>query len=161
MVVGAGSSQFARGVVEVAGRLGVEVVDRHLHPLALLEQQRAEPPCVDAHRLVSFLLRSAVAEASRRSISAGPTPSSSTILSRPVCPETSVTDVRGIESATASRRSTASFARPSSGGAVTRTFHASPWRPMMPDLPAPGETRNRNRVDVSAMRLSVVARAGN
>jgi len=93
------------------------------------------------------LTRSVVdAELRRRSISAGPTPVSSTILSRPLWPETIATASRGTASAAASSRTTASFARPCSGASVTRTFHASPWRPTIADRPAPGLTRSRRRV---------------
>ena len=45
--------------------------------------------------------------------------------------------------------------RSTSGGAVTRTFHVSPWRPTIPDLPAPGVTRRRSRVDVSLITTLV------
>src|SRR3954454_4785186 len=97
-----------------------KVRDRFLHPLALLEQHRAELVHVDARHRRSFLPRAgAVAEERRRSISAGPRAASSTILSRPPWPETRVTASRGTDSTSASSRSTASFARPCSGGSVT------------------------------------------
>src|SRR5713101_8188713 len=100
-----------------------ETRDRRLHPLALFEQLGSEAIRIDAHQRLSFLLRSvADADASRRSTSAGPSPASSTILSLPPWPETSVSASRGTARTSASSRSTASFARPPSGGAVTRIF---------------------------------------
>src|SRR5262249_15396374 len=125
-----------------------KVLDRRLDPLALLEELHAEMVGVDAHARLSFLPRSvAEADDTRRSIVPGPSPSSSTILSRPLWPETIVSDSRGTESASASRRSTASFARPCSGAAVTRTFHPSAYRPTISARPEPGLTRRRTRVD--------------
>src|SRR5665213_2068523 len=67
---------------------------------------------------------------------------------------------RGTLNASASSRRTASFARPCSGAAVTRTFHASPCRPTICARPAPGLTRSRTRVDAAAMRPSVPAALG-
>src|SRR5262249_46510966 len=135
-------------VVERAGMAVAEVRDRSLHALAFLQQLDAEMLGVDGHRRESFLGGSSVAEAdvSRRSANAGAIPSSSTILSLPVCPETSVTAARGTSSVSARRRTTAAFARPFSGGCVTRTFHASPCRPTIAGRPAPGLTRRRSRV---------------
>src|SRR5947199_70334 len=116
-----------------------KVGDGSLHALALLEKGRTKVLGVDAHVRRSFLPRStADADARRRSTSAGPSPVSRTILSRPEWPETSSSVSRGIASASASSRRTASFARPCSGAAVTLTFHASPWRPTLCARPAPG-----------------------
>ena len=71
----------------------------------------------------------AVADSSRRSASSGAMPARLTTLSRAPWPETIATSRCGSSSVSASSRTTASFARPSSGGAATRTFQASPWRP--------------------------------
>ena len=78
-------------VVEAAGMLLAEVRDRVVHALALLEQDGAEVLGVDGHERLSF----AAAAVRRRSTSAGPIPVSSTIFSRPPCPETSVRASRG------------------------------------------------------------------
>ena len=110
---------------------------------------RARPVTLDA-TLVEFAMVQPPfpsAEDSRLSVSARSMPASSTILSRPPWPETSVIARSGSASARASRRTAASFAAPRSGGAVTRSFHASPYRPAMPSLRAPGTTRNRSRVE--------------
>ena len=48
-------------------------------------------------------------------------------------------------SVSASNRTTAAFAFPSSGAWVTRTFQAAPYRPTIPGEEAPGETRNWRR----------------
>src|SRR5438067_1009780 len=98
----------------------VQVLDRGRDALALLEECVAKAARVDrAHLRRPF----PAADDRQRSISTGSIPASSTILSRPPCPETSVTDVRGSDSVSASRRTTASFARPASAGAATLTFH--------------------------------------
>ena len=129
--------------------------ERMLDPLPLVEERVAEVLGVDALTASPFCLgRPPVAEARRRSISAGPIPVSSTIFSRPPWPETSVRAVRGSASVSARRRRTASFARPRSGASVTRTFQASPCRPTTAVRPAPGLTRRRSRV-VSAVTRSV------
>src|SRR6476646_3395668 len=116
-------------------RTGVFVAERRervFDPLLLFEQRMAEVLGVDARHRLSFLPRSlwleappakpaapgrtslADAEERRRSISAGPIPVNSTTFSRPPWPETSVRAVRGNASVSASRRSTASLARPRS-----------------------------------------------
>src|SRR4051812_21479102 len=142
-------------VVERAGMLVAQRRERMLDPLLLLEQRLAEMLGVDARHRLSFLPRSSpVAEARRRSISAGPIPVSSTIFSLPPWPETSVRAVRGSASVSARSRRTASLARPRSGASVTRTFQASPCRPTTAVRPAPGLTRKRRRV-VSAVTRSV------
>src|SRR5581483_9193564 len=66
-------------------------------------------------------------------------------------PATSVSPAAGRRSRSASSFSTASLARPRSGGAATRTFQASPRRPTSSVLRAPGETRTRIRVVGSGM----------
>src|SRR5260370_31046775 len=125
-------------VVERPRMIVAEVRDRLRHPLALLEERNAELLRIDAHERLSFRPRSgAEADASRRSASAGPSPVSSTILSRPPWPETSATASRGSASASASSRRTASFARPCSGAAATRSLHAPPCPPPTCARPAP------------------------
>jgi hypothetical protein len=80
----------------------VQVRERVLDALALLLQERAKTIGVDAHEPLSFLERSgADAEVRRRSINAGPTPVSSTILSRALRPETIATESRATASAAA------------------------------------------------------------
>ena len=81
---------FERGVASRLELLDLvvaiaEVRDRGLHTRALLEQLGAKTIDVDAHQRRSFRLRSPAdpeADDRRRSASAGPTPVSSTILSR-------------------------------------------------------------------------------
>src|SRR5690348_8524562 len=69
-------------VVDRPGMTRLQVGDRSLNAAALLEERSAELVDVDGHDRLSFLLRSgAAAEARRRSMSAGPSPVSSTILS--------------------------------------------------------------------------------
>src|SRR5207248_1683958 len=109
-------------VVERAAMLVAERRERVLDPPALVEKRIAKVLGVDARHRLSFLPRpSPAAEARRRSISAGPIPVSSTIFSRPPCPETSFSAVRGSARVSARRRRTASLARPRSGASVTRT----------------------------------------
>src|SRR5262249_12073742 len=131
-------------VRERAGILLVDVVDRVLDAFPLLLQARAYLLGVD-HPVSS----------SRRSTSRGSRPCSSTILSRAVCPETTDTAARGTRRRSASSRTTASLARPRSGAALTRTFHASPWRPASSVRAAPGETFSRRRVFCSAISPQV------
>src|SRR5207248_2767022 len=94
---------------------------------ALLFEARAESVGVDGGHSSSF--PEALAAARRCSISRGSMPSSATVLSRDAWPETIATELAGTANVSASRRTTAAFALPSSGAAATRTFHASPWRP--------------------------------
>src|SRR4051794_19451516 len=47
--------------------------------------------------------------------------------------------------------STASLARPPSGGAVTRTFHEVPYRPTSPGRAAPGTTRSSILAEVPTL----------
>src|SRR3954452_13726920 len=131
-------------VLELTLVLLLQVLERGLHPPPLLEQPLAEMLRVDrAHeRLPS----------SRRSLSARSMPSIWTTFSRAVWPETIDSERRGRPSSCASRSSTASFARPPSGGAATRTFQPSPCRPTSSLRRAPGETRSRTRVDGFTMR---------
>src|SRR5581483_11387605 len=83
-------------VVQPAGMVLAQVRDRAFDPLALVEQKRAKTIGVDAHERLSFLPRyDDDADASRRSIKAGPTPVSSMILSRAPCPETISTALSG------------------------------------------------------------------
>ena len=56
------------------------------------------------------------------------------------------TSGRPISSDVASRLTTDALARPRSGGAATRSFQASPWRPTTAERPAPGETRRLRRM---------------
>src|SRR5205085_10155946 len=110
-----------RLVLERARGLFVQVVDRVQDALPLLLEDPAEALGVDgAH---------ADAPTSLRSTSAASTPTSSTTFSRAVWPETSATCRRGTSTASARSRTTASFARPPSAGAVTRSFQTSPTRP--------------------------------
>src|SRR5205814_3298918 len=134
-------------VVERPGMALAEARDRRLHAPTLCEQLDPKTLRVDAHQRLSFLIRAvAEADASRPSATAGASPASSTILSRALWPETSVSESRGTPSVSASRRRTASFARPPSGAAVTRSFQPSPYRPTIAARPAPGLTRKRRRV---------------
>src|SRR5204863_4551705 len=96
MVVGR-AGDLLRLLVDRAGVVLVQALERLFDPPALLAQHRPVAVRVDrAHARLSFLPRSdPVAEASRRSISAGPTPSSTTILSLAVWPETSDSERRG------------------------------------------------------------------
>src|SRR5207302_7323451 len=143
-------------LVERPGMLVTERREGVLDPPPLVEERVAELLGVDACHRLSFLPRpGSAAEARRRSISAGPTPVSSTTFSLPPWPETRVKAVLGSASVSASSRSTASFARPRSGASVTRTFHASPCRPTTAVRPAPGLTRRRSRVVSAVMRLSL------
>ncbi len=64
-------------------------------------------------------------------------------------------DLRGTPSASARSRTTASFARPRSGAALTRTFQPSPCLPTSSVRVAPGETRRRRRVIGSATSRQV------
>src|SRR5207244_3642222 len=131
-------------VLERARRLLVEVADRVEDALPLLTQDLLEARGVDgAH---------ADAPVSLRSTSAASMPSSSTTFSRAVWPETSETLRRGTSTVSARSRTTASFARPLSAGAVTRSFQTSPIRPATPPRRAPGDTRTRTRVEGAAMR---------
>src|SRR5487761_1447166 len=156
---------------ELVGRNGCEADRREAEPLHRAGAQRALShrdgservrrrsnshidftPQGLAHVRLSLLPRSTEdADARRRSMRAGPTPLSSMILSRAPCPETMVTALRGKASVSAMSRTTASLARPCSGRAVTRTFHASPWRPMISARPLPGLTRSRRRVVAAVM----------
>src|SRR5262249_30650727 len=148
-VVGDGRSlgQMVVGVALV--RLGLdrarirplEMLDRVHGPLAVVLQQLAE--LLGVHRAHADL---AFAD-SRRSSSSASSPPRETSLSRAPCPETSVTERRGTSSVSAISRRTASFARPSSAGAETRTFQPSPYGPTSSDRLAPDETRRRSTAD--------------
>src|SRR5438132_431409 len=120
----------------------VQVVDRRFHALPLLQQDVAEAIRIDHAHGCSFR----AAAVRRRSTRSESIPVSSTILSRPPCPETSVTASRETDSVSASSRTTSSFAWPPSGRAATRIFQPSPWRPTTPARVAPGDTRRRKRV---------------
>src|SRR6266511_1395205 len=140
-----------RLVFERPRRLSMQILDRAFDARALAEQRGAE---TFGFHLQPF----SPAEASSRSVCDCSRPSRTTIFSRDACPETSSTVARGTSSVFASSRSTASFARPSSGGSATRTFHASPWRPAKPGLRAPGETRSFRRVLAALTALSLALR---
>src|SRR5262249_32021498 len=130
-------------VLDRAGVLFLEVGDRGEDLAALFQEAGAEMLGVD--------LSVHLPRPSRRSASMESMPASSTILSRPGRPETSVTLRSGRSSGWVSSRTTASLALPSSGGAATRTFQPSPWRPTIAFERAPGETRRRKRVEAPAM----------
>src|SRR5205807_2099226 len=107
-------------VLHRAGILTVQIVDRRDDPCALVLQQRPELGGIDrAHPVLP-------APASRLAASSLSRPSSSTTLSRAVSPERMLTPRRGSSSVAARSCTTASFARPLSAGAATRTFQASP-----------------------------------
>src|SRR5262249_39400718 len=112
-------------VFEGARCLAMEVLDRAFDSSPLVEQGCAEALGVHGPPFPS-------AAASNRSTRRGSSPSSNTTFSRDACPDTSASRPRGTSSVSASSRSTASFARPFSGGSATRTFHASPCRPALP-----------------------------
>src|SRR5262249_40897141 len=118
MVVAGTLSEVSGDVLDRAGILLLEVRDRGEHLAALFQEAGAEMLGVD---LCVHLPRP-----SRRSTSLESMPASSTILSRPDRPETSVTLRSGRSRCWASSRTTASLALPSSGGAATRTFQPSP-----------------------------------
>lgn len=65
-------------------------------------------------------------------------PSTATTLVRPVSPRTSRTAPRGTPSTPARNRTSASFAAPSTGGAVSRTRRTSPLGPAISVRAAPG-----------------------
>src|SRR6266540_2624475 len=137
-------------VLERPGSLLVQVLDRVAHALPLPNQRFTEPVGVDGHARPL-----PAASASNRSAPSAEMPVSATTLSREPWPDTSSTLRAGTRSVSASSRSTASFARPSSGGSATRTFHAPPWRPAIPGRRAPGETRSLTCVARPLMRGSV------
>src|SRR5262249_36976967 len=120
--------------------LVMEILDRVHHPLSLHEQRLTERLDVDDTH----------ARSRRRPASAESIPCSSTTLSGLAAPPTSEISSGARPSVHARRRRSALLARPSSGAAATRTFHASPWRPTISLRLAPGETRSRSRV-VSAI----------
>ena len=63
----------------------------------------------------------------------------------------------GRRACSASSRSTASLARPRSGGAATRTFQPSPWRPTSSSRPAPGrDAQPETSASASAIALSSI-----
>src|SRR5439155_19093228 len=124
-----------------AGVLVVNVLDRLEDGAALVLEPVAEELDVERAHAVS---------SSRRSASAASRPSSSTTLSRPTWPATTVRRVFGTPSRSESSRRTASFARPRSGAAVTLTCQASPRRPTISLRDAPGETRSLRRVGEEA-----------
>jgi hypothetical protein len=64
----------------------------------------------------------------------------STTFARPLWPATTRTEPLGTSRAEESTSTSASFARPRSGGAATRTFQPSPCRPTSSVRAAPGET---------------------
>src|SRR2546421_2406020 len=140
---------FAGVFGQRAAVLLVEVLEGCLDSPALFEQSLAETIGVDCIHETRSL---PTAEVNRRSTRFPSIPASSTILSRELCPETSFTASRGTERVSASRRTTASFARPASGGAATRTFQASPYRPTTAARSAPGDTRSRRRVGAPSMQ---------
>src|SRR5262249_8744679 len=138
-------------VADRARVLLVQVVDRRLHTLTLLPQEVAETVGVGHAHACSF----AAASPSRRSARASSIPASSTILSLLPCPETTETAPRDTETVSAMSRTTAAFARPSSGGAVTWIFQPSPCLPIMRDRVAPGDTRRCNRAGFTALSLAL------
>ena len=127
-------------VLERAAFSLVEVVDRADDALPLLEQAAAE--ALDVDRLIA-------APPSRRSASSAAMPRSSTTLSRPRRPATSVT-LRAGRSRSASSCRTASFARPRSGAA--RHAH-------LPGLAVPADDPVRAGSGRDAKRRRVVGSA--
>src|SRR4051794_33713117 len=120
----------------------VQVRDRALEARALLLEKGAELGDVQGAHRVSFPA-AAVAEARRRSVSAGSIPATATTLSRLAWPATSSTSPRPSWSASARSRGTASFARPASGAAATRPLHPPPHPPTTAARAAPGRARRR------------------
>ena len=103
---------------------------------------------------------SPLASARRRSISSVSIPASATVLSREACPETISTSRSEMPSVSASSRTTAAFAFPSSGAAVTRTFQAGPCRPTIAGDDAPGDTRSLRRELTESVALTIVLPPG-
>src|SRR5207247_11330375 len=109
--------QLLGRVLARARILVVEILDRACGAIALLEQLAAKGVQVD---------RAHVRASRRRAASARSMPRNSTTLSRLVRPETTESPLNGRSSSVERSRRRASLARPRSGWAVTRTFHASP-----------------------------------
>src|SRR5919108_701715 len=130
MLVGTSGDELPGLVLERSRVLLVEILERVDDSPPFLEQESTERLDIQAaHR------------ESRRSASSAVRPETSTVLSRVPCPATRRRSAESTASVSARRASVASFALPRSGGAVTRSFHASPWRPTTPDRGEPGITR--------------------
>ena len=121
--------------------VGGEVAGCAHDVLAEAEQLRPALGEIDRHDVPFW------ADARRCSASSRVSPTISTTLSRETAPLDDA-HVRPAESRATSRAgsTTDAFARPRSGGAATRSFQASPWRPTTAERPAPGETRRFRRM---------------
>ena len=94
-----------------------------------------------------------------RSTCAARTPSTSTTLLRPVAPATIRTARLATPNDCASRSTSASLAAPSTGGAESRTFSASPCTPHTSFREARGWTRTVKRTPVSrSLTVSAITR---
>jgi hypothetical protein len=78
-------------------------------------------------------------------ISAASSVETSIVFRRDDAPATTRTSARGTSRSVASHATSAAFARPPVGGAATRSFHASPWRPASSVRTAAGETMTVTR----------------
>src|SRR5918994_2521142 len=97
--------------------------------------------CARATTVVSrWLGYLCVVSSSKCARAAGSTPRRRSRLRRAVAPLTTSTSPGRTPSAVASRRATATFARPSSAGAPTLTFRVSPCRPTIPGRAPPRRT---------------------
>src|SRR5918996_833787 len=134
----------ARAGREVAGLVGeralvVHGLACHGETLSLVLELGPETVEVERHATPAGALSRAASSASLR-------PSTTIVLSRELSPATISIRLRGISSVAASSSRSAWLALPLSGGAPTRTFHASPSRPTIRERAAPGLTRRRRRV---------------
>src|SRR5262249_11891644 len=93
-------------------RLPVGKDEAHLERAGLPARREQRQPNRTSHRRAINLSRVA--------------PATRTVLRRPVSPRTIATCARGTPSAPASSATTAAFASPSTGGAVTASFSRSP-----------------------------------
>src|SRR5262249_37829603 len=91
---------------------------------------------------------------------AASTPATETSLSRPEAPRTSRTAEGGTPSARPRKRASASFAAPSTGGALSRTTSAPCRTPASPSFAARGCTRTRSVVPEALSRSSRAKAAG-
>ena len=82
-------------------------------------------------------------------------PSTATVLVREAWPAMIVTCPFFTPSSSASRRMHSSFAFPSTGGAVIRSFSASSWMPAISLRDARGTTRMRKTTPVAVSRIDM------
>src|SRR5262249_14365901 len=101
---------------------------------------------------------SASAWRKRDSTSSVSIPTTRKRLSRDRSPETSATALSLTPSVAAMSAIAAAFARPSTGGAATRTWSESPWRPTIELRPAPGWTCTRTTTASRSTSYSSVGR---